>query len=76
MSAWKTVNHGPVNGVCVGRFNNGINASFAVYAYQDVLVDAGPSSQWSVAAEFITAQILIIFYSLIIMKVIQAMQII
>jgi glyoxylase-like metal-dependent hydrolase (beta-lactamase superfamily II) len=53
MSAWEKVNHGPINGVRVGRFNKGINTTFVVYAYRDVLVDTGPSNQWPIVAEFI-----------------------
>jgi len=53
---WECVNHGPVNGIRVGRFNKGINTTFVVYAYHDILIDTGPSNQWQHVAPFAIEQ--------------------
>jgi glyoxylase-like metal-dependent hydrolase (beta-lactamase superfamily II) len=48
--------NGAIKGVRVGRFNKGINTTFIVYAYNDVLIDTGPINQWRFVKAFITEQ--------------------
>ena len=52
MAVIETVKLGPVSGVRVGRFNKGINTTFVVYQYQDVLIDTGPINQWQFVESF------------------------
>ncbi len=54
MSVWEHVSHGAVKGIRVGRFNQGINTTFVVYAYHDVLIDTGPINQWQHVSQFVT----------------------
>jgi len=53
MAVIEQVNFGPVSGMRVGRFNKGINTSFIVYQYQDVVIDTGPINQWQYVESFI-----------------------
>ena len=53
MAVIEQVNFGPVTGVRVGRFNRGINTSFIVYQYQDVIIDTGPINQWQYVEAFV-----------------------
>ena len=53
MAVIEHVNYGPVSGVRVGRFNKGINTTFIVYQYRDVLIDTGPINQWQYVDAFI-----------------------
>ncbi|WP_199610491.1 MBL fold metallo-hydrolase [Flocculibacter collagenilyticus] len=55
MALIEAVNFGPVQGIRVGRFNLGINTTFIVYTYKDVMIDCGPSNQWPFVKEFATA---------------------
>ena len=52
MAIIEQVNFGPVSGLRVGRFNKGINTSFIVYQYQDVIIDTGPINQWQYVKAF------------------------
>ncbi len=54
MAVFERVSHGPVSGIRVGRVNMGINTTFVVYAYNDVLIDSGPINQWQHVAPFIS----------------------
>lgn len=42
-----------VNGLKVGRLNNGINTQFIVYRIGDTVIDAGPSNQWKYVRDFL-----------------------
>jgi glyoxylase-like metal-dependent hydrolase (beta-lactamase superfamily II) len=53
MAVIERVNHGPVSGIRVGRFNKGINTTFVVYQHKDVLIDTGPINQWQYINKFI-----------------------
>lgn len=53
MAVIEKVNYGPVSGVRIGRFNKGINTSFIVYQYQDVIIDSGPINQWQYVEAFV-----------------------
>ncbi|MCJ8319341.1 MAG: MBL fold metallo-hydrolase [Colwellia sp.] len=53
MAVIERINHGPVSGIRVGRFNKGINTTFVVYQYQDVLIDTGPINQWQYINKFV-----------------------
>jgi len=44
--------HGPVDGVRVGRFGRSINTTFVLYRWGDTLIDAGPPNQWKDVAKF------------------------
>jgi len=54
MSAIEKLNHGLVSGLRVGRFNKGINTTFVVYSYKDILIDTGPINQWQYVEAFIS----------------------
>ena len=53
MAIIERVNHGLVSGVRVGRFNKGINTTFVVYTYKDIIIDTGPINQWKYVSAFI-----------------------
>jgi len=53
MAVIEYIDHGPVSGIRVGRFNKGINTTFVVYQYRDVLIDTGPINQWQYINKFI-----------------------
>jgi glyoxylase-like metal-dependent hydrolase (beta-lactamase superfamily II) len=53
MAVFERFTHGPVSGLRVGRVNLGINTTFVVYAYNDVLIDSGPINQWRHVANFV-----------------------
>ncbi len=53
MPVIEKVNLGPVSGIRVGRFNKGINTTFIVYQYQDVIIDTGPINQWQYVESFV-----------------------
>lgn len=44
-----------VKGLRVGRFFKGINTTFIVYHYDGVIIDTGPSNQWSIIQEFLSS---------------------
>ncbi len=46
MPVRKFYQHQDVQGLKVGRFNQGINTQFIVYRLGDTVIDAGPSNQW------------------------------
>lgn len=53
MAIIERVNHGLVSGIRVGRFNKGINTTFIVYTYKDIIIDTGPINQWKYVCAFI-----------------------
>ncbi len=45
--------HQQVQGIKVGRFNQGINTQFIVYRMGSTVIDAGPSNQWCHVARYL-----------------------
>ena len=45
--------HQQVQGIKVGRFNQGINTQFIVYRMGSTVIDAGPSNQWRHVAKYL-----------------------
>jgi glyoxylase-like metal-dependent hydrolase (beta-lactamase superfamily II) len=48
--------HQQVQGVKVGRFNQGINTQFIVYRMGSTVIDAGPSNQWRHVKEYLNKE--------------------
>lgn len=53
MAVWKTYQHHEIDGIKVGRLNQGINTQFIVYRFGDTLIDSGPSNQWRHVRKFV-----------------------
>jgi len=55
MAIWKRYRHQDVEGLKVGRMNQGVNTQFIVYRIGDTLIDSGPSNQWKYVKPFVEA---------------------
>lgn len=53
MSVWQRYQHNEIDGIKVGRLNQGINTQFIVYRFGDTLIDSGPSNQWRYVKSFV-----------------------
>ena len=46
-------NFADVEGIRVGRFNQGLNSTFILYRIDDTIIDCGPINQWRVVQKFL-----------------------
>lgn len=53
MAVWQRYQHNEIEGIKVGRVNQGINTQFIVYRFGDTLIDSGPSNQWRHVKSFV-----------------------
>lgn len=55
MAIWKRYQYQNLDGLKVGRMNQGVNTQFIVYRIGDTLIDSGPSNQWKYVKSFVQA---------------------
>jgi len=56
MAVWQRYQHDDIQGLKVGRLNQGINTQFIVYRFGDTVIDSGPSNQWRHVKKFLNEQ--------------------